>query len=172
MQEPKVLISEEEIDKKIDEMARQIEKDYEGKDILALCVLKGSVFFAVSLTKRIKNHIGFEFMEVSSYGNSTVSSGVVRITKDIKGSIEGKHVLVIEDILDTGKTLSYLLEHLKNKKPASIKLCTLLDKPERRQVPVNVDYVGFAIPDKFVVGYGLDFNEKYRNLPYVAYIEE
>lgn len=170
MQELKVLISEEEINKKLDEMARQIEKDYAGKDLLALCVLKGSVFFAVGLTKRIKNNIGFEFMEVSSYGSSTVTSGVVRITKDIKGSIEGKHVLVIEDILDTGKTLNYLLEHLNNKKPASMRLCTLLDKPERRQVPVKVDYVGFEIPDKFVVGYGLDYDEKYRNLPYVAYI--
>lgn len=172
MQELKVLISEEEIDKRLDEMARQIEKDYDGQDVLALCVLKGSVFFAVALTKKIKNSIGFEFMEVSSYGSSTVTSGVVRITKDVKSSIEGKHVLVIEDILDTGKTLNYLLEYLKNKKPASIKLCTLLDKPERRLVPVELDYVGFEIPDKFVVGYGLDYDEKYRNLPYVAYIEE
>ena len=172
MEEVKILISEEEINKKLDEMAKQIEEDYEGKDVLAVCILKGSVFFAVELTKRIKSHIGFEFMEVSSYGSSTITSGVVRITKDIKGSVEGKHVLVIEDILDTGKTLSYLLDHLKGKKPASIKLCTLLDKPERRLVDVKVDYTGFEIPDKFVVGYGLDYNEQYRNLPYVGCIEE
>ena len=167
---PKILISEEEVVKRLDELARQIEKDYEGKDILALCILKGSIFFTVELTKRINKNIEFEFMEVSSYGSSK-TSGEVRITKDLKYSIEGKHVLVIEDILDTGKTLKYLLNYLELKKPASIQLCTLLDKPERRQVEVEAEYVGFKVPDKFIVGYGLDFDQKYRNLPYVGYIE-
>ena len=170
MNEVKVLISEEEVNKRLDELARQIEKDYEGKDILALCVLKGSVFFTVELTKKINKNIEFEFIEISSYGSGT-TSGVVRITKDIKHSIEGKNVLIIEDILDTGKTLKYLIEHLAAKKPKDIKICTLLDKPERRKVDVEAAYTGFTVQDKFIVGYGLDYDQKYRNLPYIGYIE-
>jgi len=171
MEQLKVLISEEEINQRLDELAREIERDYKDKEILALCILKGSVFFAVELTKRISNPVSYEFMEISSYGDSTESSGVVRITKDVKSSIENKHIIIIEDIIDTGRTLEYLIEHLKAKKLASIKLCTLLNKPERRLVDIDVDYVGFDIPDKFVVGYGLDYAEKYRNLPYIAQME-
>ena len=166
----KILLDEEKVEKRIKELAKQIEHDYEGKNIVFICILKGSTFFTVELAKNIKSDVKIEFIQVSSYGHSTVS-GDIELKLDLKESIEGKDVIVIEDIIDTGRTLSYLLEHLKGRKPNSLKLCTLLDKPERRIYDVKVDYVGFQIPDKFVVGFGLDYDEKYRNLPYVGYIE-
>lgn len=171
MDEIKVLIEENKIQKRIEEIAKEIEVDYKGKDITLICILKGSVFFTVDLSKKINKHIKIEFIQVSSYGANTTSSGNIELKLDLKESIEGKDVIIVEDIIDTGRTLSYLIEHLKTRKPNSIKLCTLLDKPERRKYDVKVDYVGFEIPDKFVVGYGLDYNESYRNLPYVGYIE-
>lgn len=168
----KCLIDEKELQKRITEMGMQITKDYKGKEIILICVLKGSVYFTVDLSKRIENKVKLEFIQVSSYGSGTVSSGNIQMKLDLKESIEGKDVIVIEDIIDTGRTLKFLLEYLKSKNPNSIKLCTLLDKPERRVCKIKVDYVGFKIPDKFVVGYGLDYDEYYRNLPYIGYIEE
>lgn len=167
----RVMLSEEEVNSKIAELGAQISKDYEGKEVFLLCILRGSVFFTTELAKRITVPVMIDFMSVSSYGDGTKSSGVVRIVKDLDSSIEGKDVLVVEDIIDSGRTLSYLLETLKQRHPASVKLCTLLDKPERRVVDVNVDYTGFEIPDEFVVGYGLDYAQKYRNLPYIGVVE-
>lgn len=172
MENLKVLIDEEKIQNRIKEIAEQIEKDYIGKDIVLICILKGSTFFTVDLAKKINKNVKIEFIQVSSYGSSTIGSEDIELKLDLKESIDGKDVIIVEDIIDTGRTLSYLIEHLKGRKPSSLKLCTLLDKPERRIYDVKVDYVGFQIPDKFVVGYGLDFNELYRNLPYIAYIEE
>ena len=172
MVEIKTLIDVEKLQKRIEEMAQQIEEEYKGKEITLICILKGSVFFTVDLAKRINGDVKLEFIRVSSYGEGTESSGEIKMKLDLKDSINGKDVIVIEDIIDTGRTLSYLIEYLKMKKPTSVKLCTLLDKPDRRVKQVNVDYTGFQIPDKFVVGYGLDFDEKYRNLPYIGYIEE
>lgn len=166
-----VMISEEEVDAKIRELAEQISKDYEGKQVHLVCILKGSVFFTCELAKRITVPVSMDFMSVSSYGDGTKSSGVVRIAKDLDETLEGKDVLVIEDIIDSGRTLSYLLEVLGKRNPASMKLCTLLDKPDRRTHEVHVDYVGFNIPDEFVVGYGLDYAQKYRNLPYIGVVE-
>lgn len=166
-----VLISEEEVDKKMRELGAQISKDYEGKEIHLICVLKGGAFVTCELAKRIDVPVTFDFMSVSSYGDGTKSSGVVKIVKDLDESIEGKDVLVVEDIIDSGRTLSYLLENLKSRNPKSLKLCTLLDKPDRRVVEVDVDYTGFSIPDEFVVGYGLDYAQKYRNLPYIGIVE-
>lgn len=171
MEDIKVLIDEEKIQDKVKEIAKRIEKDYEGKEITLICILKGSSFFTVDLAKKINGNVKIEFIQVSSYGSSTVSSNI-ELKLDLKESIENKDVIVVEDIIDTGRTLSYLLEHLKGRKPSSLKLCTLLDKPERRLYDVKVDYTGFEIPDKFVVGYGLDVNEQYRNLPYIGYIGE
>lgn len=167
----KVMISEEEVDAKIRELAEQISKDYEGRQVHLVCILKGSVFFTCELAKRITVPVSMDFMSVSSYGDGTKSSGVVRIAKDLDETLEGKDVLVIEDIIDSGRTLSYLLEVLSKRNPASMKLCTLLDKPDRRTHEVHVDYVGFNIPDEFVVGYGLDYAQKYRNLPYIGVVE-
>ena len=164
-------LSEEKVTKRIAEMGAQISEVYGDEPVCLICILKGSVFFTVELAKRITSPVELEFMCVSSYGSGTKSSGVVKITKDLDVSIEGKHVLVVEDIIDSGRTLSYLMENLKTRNPKSLRLCTLLDKPERRVVEVNVDYVGFEIPDEFVVGYGLDYDQKYRNLPYIAYVE-
>lgn len=164
-------LSEEKVVKKIEEMGAQISAEYGDETVCLICILKGSVFFTVELAKRITSPVELEFMCVSSYGGDTKSSGVVKIVKDLDVSIEGKNVIVIEDIIDSGRTLSYLLENLSTRKPKSLKLCTLLDKPERRVVEVNVDYVGFQIPDEFVVGYGLDYDQKYRNLPYIGYVE-
>ncbi len=172
MENLKVLIDEEKIQNRIKEIAEQIEKDYIGKDIVLICILKGSTFFTVDLAKKINKNVKIEFIQVSSYGSSTIGSENIELKLDLKESIDGKDVIIVEDIIDTGRTLSYLIEHLKGRKPSSLKLCTLLDKPERRIYDVKVNYVGFQIPDKFVVGYGLDFNELYRNLPYIAYIEE
>lgn len=165
------LISEEAVAKKIAEMGAQISKDYEGDSVYLLCILKGGVFFTTELAKHITVPVNIDFMSVSSYGGETTSSGIVRIVKDLDTPIEGKNVLIAEDIIDTGRTLAYLMEHLKQRKPKSLKLCTLLDKPERRVSDVKVDYTGFEIPDEFVVGYGLDYDQRYRNLPYVGVIE-
>lgn len=166
----RVLKSEEEVDARIQEMGRQISKDYAGKQIHLICVLKGGSFFMCELAKRITVPVSLDFMSVSSYGSDTKSSGVVKIVKDLDESIQGKDVLVVEDIIDSGRTLSYLMEMLRDRKPASLHLCTLLDKPDRRVVPVDVDYTGFQIPDEFVVGYGLDYDQRYRNLPYIGVI--
>lgn len=166
-----VHLTEEELDKRIREMAAQISKDFDGEPITLICILKGSVFFTCDLAKRISNPVELDFMKVSSYGSGTSSSGRVKIEQDLDENIEGKNVLVVEDIIDSGRTLSYLLDILGRRNPKSLKLCTLLDKPDRRVVEVNVDYVGFEIPDEFVVGYGLDYNQKYRDLPYIGYVE-
>lgn len=164
-------LSEEKIAKRVAEMGAEISEVYGEESVCLICILKGSVFFTVELAKRITSPVELEFMSVSSYGSGTQSSGVVKISKDLDVSIEGKNVIVIEDIIDSGRTLSYLLENLKLRNPKTLRLCTLLDKPERRVVDVHVDYVGFEIPDEFVVGYGLDLDQKYRNLPYVGYVE-
>lgn len=165
-----VLLTEEEVDKRIKELAEQITKDYEGKSVHLICILKGSVFFTCELAKRIEIPVSMDFMSVSSYGADTKSSGIIKIVKDLDESITGKDVIVIEDIIDSGRTLSYLLALLKDRKPNSLRLCTLLDKPERRVIDVDVDYTGFQIPDEFVVGYGLDYAQKYRNLPYIGVV--
>lgn len=165
-----VLLSEEEVDARIKTIGEQISKDYEGKQIHMICVLKGGTFFMCELAKRISVPVSLDFMAVSSYGGDTKSSGVVKIVKDLDEAIQGKDVLVVEDIVDSGRTLSYLLEMLRDRKPASLKLCTLLDKPDRRVIDVPVDYTGFQIPDEFVVGYGLDYDQKYRNLPYIGIV--
>lgn len=167
----KVLLTEEEVDKRICEIGQQISKDYAGKQVHLVCVLKGGSFFMCELAKRITVPVSLDFMSVSSYGGETKSSGVVKIVKDLDESLQDKDVLVVEDIVDSGRTLSYLLEMLRDRGPKSLRLCTLLDKPERRVVDVNVDYTGFQIPDEFVVGYGLDYDQRYRNLPYIGVIE-
>lgn len=166
-----VLLTEEEVNKKICEIGNKINEDYQGKEIHMICVLKGGVFFMCELAKRITVPVSFDFMSVSSYGDDTKSSGVVRIVKDLDQPLEGKDVIIVEDIIDSGRTLSYLIEILKQRKPASLRLCTLLDKPDRRERDVKVDYTCFEIPDKFVVGYGLDYAQKYRNLPYIGVVE-
>lgn len=167
----KVLLTEEEVNSRIKEVAEQISKDYEGKQVHMICVLKGGVYFMCELSKRMDVPVSLDFMSVSSYGDDTESSGIVRIVKDLDQPLEGKDVLIVEDIIDSGRTLSYLIEILKQRKPNSIRLCTLLDKPERRVVDVKVEYSCFNIPDKFVVGYGLDYAQKYRNLPYIGVVE-
>lgn len=167
-----VLISEKEIDNRILEIADRINKDYEGEELTLICVLKGGVMFMCDLAKRLNLNVRLDFMSVSSYGSQTKSSGVVKIIKDLDDSIDGKNVLVVEDIIDSGNTLSYLMDILKKRGPKSIKLCTLLDKPSRREkTDVFVDYVCFEIEDKFVVGYGLDYDQRYRNLPYIGVME-
>ena len=167
----KVLLTEKEVDDRIQELGDQISKDYEGKEVHLICILKGGSFFMCELAKRITVPVSFDFMSVSSYGGDTKSSGVVRIVKDLDESIQGKDVIVIEDIVDSGRTLNYLLEMLHDRGPKSLRLCTLLDKPSRRVIQVPVDYTGFQIPDEFVVGYGLDYDQKYRNLPYIGVVE-
>lgn len=166
-----VLLTEEEVDEKIQAIGDQISKDYEGKQVHLVCVLKGGTFFMCELAKRITVPVSMDFMSVSSYGGDTKSSGVVKIIKDLDDSITGKDVLVVEDIVDSGRTLSYLLDLLKDRGPKSLRLCTLLDKPDRRVIEVDVDYTGFQIPDEFVVGYGLDYDQRYRNLPYIGIVE-
>lgn len=169
----RVLLSEEEVDARVNEIGRQISKDYEDKEVHMICILKGGVFFTCELAKRITVPVSLDFMSVSSYGDDTKSSGVVRIVKDLDESLEGKDVLIVEDIIDSGRTLAYLIEVLKQRNPKSIRLCTLLDKPERRvKKQVSVDYTCFTIPDEFVVGYGLDYAQKYRNLPYIGVVEQ
>lgn len=165
-------MKEEEVDKRIAEVAAMINRDYAGKEVHLICILKGGVFFTCELAKRLTVPVSMDFMSVSSYGSGTESSGVVRIVKDLDESIAGKNVLIVEDIIDSGRTLAYLIEILKQRNPESIHLCTLLDKPERRvKKQVKVDYTCFEIPDEFVVGFGLDYDQKYRNLPYIGVVE-
>lgn len=167
-----VLLTEEEVNKKISEVAAQINKDYEGKEVHLICILKGGVFFTCELAKRLTIPVSLDFMSVSSYGSGTKSSGVVKIIKDLDEPLEGKNVIIVEDIIDSGRTLAYLIEVLKQRNPKNIELCTLLDKPERRvKKQVQVKYTCFTIPDEFVVGYGLDYDQKYRNLPYIGVVE-
>ncbi len=169
-----VMISAEEVDKRIAELAEIISRDYSGKCIHMICVLKGGVYFMTALSNGIDVDVPvtLDFMSVSSYGDDTKSSGVVRIVKDLDEPLEGKDVLVVEDIIDSGRTLSYLLDMLRSRKPASLKVCTLLDKPDRRVVDMDVDYKGFVIEDKFVVGCGMDYQQKYRNLPFIGVVEQ
>ena len=166
------LISEKDIAKRIVELGAQISADYQGESVFMLCVLKGGVYFTTELSKRMSVPVSLDFMAVSSYGMETESSGVVKIIKDLDESIEGKNVLVVEDIIDSGRTLSLLLENLRQRKPKTLKLCTLLNKPARRVTDIQVDYVGYEIPDEFVVGYGMDYAQKYRNLPYIGFVED
>ena len=166
-----MMLSEEEVNSKIAEMAEKIDNDYKGKSIHLICILKGSVFFCCELAKRLTIPVTIDFMSASSYGNSTESSGKLNIKKDLDESIEGLDCLIVEDIIDSGNTLSLTQRMLAGRNPASLKLCTLLDKPARRETEVNVDYTGFVIPDEFDVGYGLDYAQKYRNLPYVGRLE-
>ena len=166
-----VLVPEKEVDERIEFLGKQISKDYEGRQVHLICILKGGAFFMCELAKRITVPVSIDYMSVSSYGNRTSSSGVVRIAKDLDESIEGKDVLIVEDIIDSGNTLYYLMDVLRQRKPASLRLCTLLDKPDRRVKDVHVDWTGFEIPDEFVVGYGLDYAQKYRNLPYIGVVE-
>ena len=168
----KEMISQEKLEARIKELGAQISKDYEGKSVHLICILKGSAFFACELAKYITVPVTMDFMQCSSYGADTQSSGVVKLAKDLDETITGKNVIVIEDIIDTGRTLSHLVTLLKHRDPESLVLCTLLDKPERRVVDdVNVDYVGFQIPDEFVVGYGLDYAQNHRNLPYIGVVK-
>jgi len=167
-----ILISQDEIIAKVKELGQQISKDYsEDQELIVVGILKGAIIFLSDLVREINLPIALDFMAVSSYGSSTESSGAVRILKDLERDVENKHVLIVEDIVDTGLTLKYLLDNLHARKPASVKTCTLLDKPSRRLVDVTVNYNGFSIPDKFVVGYGLDYGETYRNLPYIAVLK-
>ena len=169
----RVLLSEEEVDKRIREIAGEINRDYAGRAVHLICILKGGVFFTCELAKRLTVPVSLDFMSVSSYGSGTESSGVVRIVKDLDQSLEGKEGLIVEDIIDSGRTLAYLIDLLQKRNPKSIRLCTLLDKPERRvKKQVTVDYTCFTIPDEFVVGYGLDYDQKYRNLPYIGVVEQ
>lgn len=167
----RVLLSEEEVNERIRQIGEQISRDYEGRQVHLICVLKGGSFFMCELAKRITVPVSLDFMSVSSYGGGTKSSGVVKIVKDLDEPLDGKDVIVVEDIVDSGRTLSYLLELLGKRNPRSLALCTMLDKPERRVVDVKVDYTGFNIPDEFVVGYGLDYDQRYRNLPYIGVVE-
>lgn len=166
-----VMISEQDVDARIEELGKKISEDYAGKQVHLICILKGSVFFMCELAKRITVPVTMDFMSVSSYGDGTKSSGIVKIVKDLDETLESKDVIIIEDIIDSGRTLYYLMEVLQQRKPSSMRLCTLLDKPDRRVRDVKVDYVGFSIPDEFVVGYGLDYAQKYRNLPYIGVVE-
>ena len=169
----RILLSEEEVAARVKEIAEEISRDYKGKPLHLICILKGGVFFTCELAKRINLPLTMDFMSVSSYGAGTVSSGIVKITKDLDEPIEGKDVLIVEDIIDSGNTLAYLIEVLKQRNPNSIELCTLLDKPERRvKDQVKVKYTCFTVPDQFIVGYGLDYDQIYRNLPYIGVIEQ
>ena len=166
-----VLISHQQIRERTEELGRQITEDYDGKDPLLICILKGGLMFLADLMRAIDLPLEIDFIAVSSYGDSTESSGVVRILMDLERNIQGRHVLIVEDIIDTGRTLSYIIENLHTRGPASIKVCTLLDKPARRELEIPIDYVGFTIPDRFVIGYGLDYGEIYRNLPFVGILK-
>ncbi len=167
----RVMLSEEEVNQRIREIGEQISKDYEGKEVHLVCVLKGGTFFMCELAKRITVPVSLDFMSVSSYGNGTESTGAVKIVKDLDEPLMGKDVLIVEDIVDSGRTLSYLMELMRDRGPRSLALCTLLDKPDRRVVDVPVTYTGFRIPDEFVVGYGLDYAQRYRNLPFIGVVE-
>ena len=167
----RVMISEEDVDAKIEELGRRISQDFEGEAVHLICILKGSIFFVCELAKRITLPVTIDFMQVSSYGAETKSSGVVRLSKDLDEPLQGKNVIIVEDIIDSGRTLNHLVKLLGQRNPKSMTLCTLLDKPSRRVMEVDVKYTGFQIPDEFVVGYGLDYAQKYRNLPYIGVIE-
>ncbi|MEE1247837.1 MAG: hypoxanthine phosphoribosyltransferase [Lachnospiraceae bacterium] len=167
----RVMLEEEVVNKRIAELAKALSEEFEGEQLHLICILKGSIFFTCELAKRITVPVTMDFMSVSSYGSGTTSSGNVIIKKDLDEDIEGKNVVVIEDIIDTGRTLESLLKLLKKRNPKKLKLCTLLDKPDRRIADVSVDYTGFVIPDEFVVGYGLDYDQRYRNLPYIGILE-
>jgi hypoxanthine phosphoribosyltransferase len=167
-----ILVQPDELAHRVRELAEEISRDYAGKDVLLIGVLKGAVFFLADLMRQLDVDCEVDFMAVSSYGSSTDSSGVVRILKDLDASIEGRHVLIVEDIVDSGLTLSYLFRMLGGRSPASIEVCALLTKPDRREVDMPIRYVGFEIPNKFAIGYGLDYAERYRNLPYVAVLDE
>ena len=168
----RVLLTEEEVNKRISEVAAEINRDYAGRPVHLICILKGGVFFTCELAKRLTMPVSLDFMSVSSYGGGTESCGIVKIVKDLDQPLEGKEVLIVEDIIDSGRTLAYLMEILKQRNPKNIELCTLLDKPERRvKKQVQVKYTCFTIPDEFVVGYGLDYDQKYRNLPYIGVVE-
>lgn len=167
-----VMIGKEELKERVAELGKEISRDYKGGSILAICVLKGAVIFMSDLIRELNVETKIDFMAVSSYGASTESTGVVRILKDLDSDIEGENVIIIEDIIDSGLTLKYLKDYLMARNPKSLKICTLLDKPERRVADVKPDYVGFSIENKFIVGYGLDYNQMYRNLPYISYLEE
>ena len=166
-----VMIPEDELEAKIAEMGKKISEDYAGEEVYIICILRGASFFACELAKRITVPVIIDFMTTSSYGSGTVSSGVVTIKSDVEIPVEGKNVLIVEDIIDSGNTLHYLLDVFKDRNAKSVKLCTMLDKPSRREVHVDVDYTGFVIEDKFVVGYGLDYDQRYRNLPYIGVVE-
>lgn len=168
----KIFITQEQISVRVKEIAEQINKDFEGEKLTVVCILRGSCYFFADLTRELESYVDLEFMSVSSYSHGTSSSGEVRIIKDINGPIEGKNVIIIEDIVDTGYTLSYLKRILLERRPKTLKICTLLDKPSRRKVEIEGDYVGFEVPNEFVVGYGLDFNQDYRNLPYIGVLKE
>ena len=167
----RVMISEEDVDAKIEERGRRISQDFEGEAVHLICILKGSIFFVCELAKRITLPVTIDFMQVSSYGAETKSSGVVRLSKDLDEPLQGKNVIIVEDIIDSGRTLNHLVKLLGQRNPKSMTLCTLLDKPSRRVMEVDVKYTGFQIPDEFVVGYGLDYDQRYRNLPYIGVIE-
>ena len=167
-----IIVQADELQHRIKEMAAEVSRDYAGKDLLLIGVLKGAVFFLADLMRQLDMHCEVDFMAVASYGSSTESSGVVRILKDLDIPLEGRHVLVVEDIIDSGLTLSYLMRNLRARRPASLEVCALLTKPARREIDIPVRYVGFEIPNRFVVGYGLDFAERYRNLPYVGVLQE
>ena len=169
MDDIKVLINEAKIDARLDEIAKEIMKDYKGEDIVFIGVLRGAAMFMIELAKRIKNSVEFEFIQLESYEGEN-STGNVKLKQELTGKIEGKNIIIIEDIIDTGRTLEYLREHIKKFNPKSVKICTLLSKPSRRVFELNVDYIGFSIPDEFVIGYGMDYNQKYRNLPFIGKI--
>ncbi len=168
----RVMITEEQINQRILELAKQISEDYQGESVHLICILKGSAFFSCDLAKRLTIPVSMDFMSVSSYGSETVSSGRVRILKDLDESIEGRNVLIVEDIIDSGHTLAHLKNLLGTRAPKSLEICSLLDKPDRRVTDVDVKYVGFVIPDEFVLGYGLDYDQFYRNVPYVGVVED
>lgn len=167
----KELISKNEIEKRLNELAIQIDKDYQGKELTVVSVLRGAIFFTVELTLKMKTNVKFEFVQLSSYGENTQTTGNVIVKKDITSDITGKDVLIVEDIIDTGITMDFLIKHLEDKNPNSIKVCSLVSKPARREIDVNIDYLGFEVPNKFLVGYGFDDKENYRNLPYIGYVE-
>ena len=169
----RIFLPEQKVNARIEEIAQKISSDYAGQEVHLICILKGSVFFTCELAKRITVPVTMDFMSVSSYGAETRSSGVVNVKKDLENSIEGENVIVVEDIVDSGHTLSRLLSLFKSRNPKTLTVCTLLDKPDRRVVnDFEVDYTGFVIPDKFVVGYGLDYDQRYRNLPYIGFVED
>lgn len=167
----KILISKEELKVIVDKIGKQITEDYKDKDLLMVSILKGSVIFVADLMRAVDINCAIDFMAVSSYGSGTKTSGVVKIIKDLDKPIDGKDVLIVEDILDSGMTLSYIIDMLSARNPASIKICTLFDKPDRRTMPIKADYIGARVPDEFIVGYGLDYAEKYRNLPYIGVLK-